>query len=291
MLWRNVFLLLTLALLWGPSFLFIKVAVKEIGPFTIAMARVLLAGMLLLILLLMQKERLPGRGRVWFDLLIMSVLTHVFPFVAIGFGELYIDSAVAAILNGTTPIFTLVLAHFSGERINTSKLLGVLLGFGGIIVLVLPDMLGGMKASLAGIGAVMAAAISYGCAIIFSRRRLLGLPRLVAPTYQLLFAAVFLVPLGFIFESPTEALFEASKGALYSVLALSLFGTALAFVIYYRLAETAESTFISLVTFLMPIVGVILGVMVLKENLSIYTYAGFGLILAAIGLVREKKSA
>ncbi len=283
---KNFLWLLFLAALWGPSFLFIKVAVGEVPPLTLMLGRVGLAGILLFVILRLQGRALPPFDRRWRHFAVMALMQNAIPFVLFAWGEQYIDSALAAILNGTTPLFTLVLAHFfiNDDRMTPAKLIGTLVGFGGLALLIAPSLLGGVQATVWGLLAVTLASACYGVAIIYSRKNLRGLPPLVAPTAQLLLAALFLLPFSLILEQPYLRPLP-SWPALGSLVALAVFGTALAFVIYYRLLEQISATYLSMVTYLVPVFGVILGVVVLDERLDWHTYLGCALILLGVMIV------
>ncbi|HNS39160.1 MAG: DMT family transporter [Anaerolineae bacterium] len=286
MKWKNVLLLVMLAAMWGPSFLFIKVAVEEIPPLTLVLGRVSIGAIFLLIVLLSQRRRLPRDRRLWKSLAVMAMLHNTLPWVLLSWGEQYIDSSLASILNGTTPIFTIVLAHFMVEddRITSSKLLGVVLGFAGLFLLIVPSLTDGVQATTWGLVAVAVAAALYGVAIIYSREHLRGLPPLVAPATQLSLATLFMLPVTLLVDRPWT-MESPSAAALGSLVALGILGTGLAFIVYYRLIETADSTYVSMVTYIIPVFGVILGVLVLDEQLTWHTLAGFALILFGVMVV------
>ena len=283
---KNLLLLITLAALWGPSFLFIKVAVEEIPPLTLVLGRVAVGAAFLLIVLLSQGRRLPTDRRLWRHLAVVAMLHNALPWVLLSWGEQYIDSALASILNGTTPLFTIILAHFlvAGDRMTVPKMLGVLLGFAGLFLLILPSLSGGGQASTWGLLAVTAAAAVYGVAMIYSRNHLRGLPPLVAPASQLLLATGYMLPVALLVDRPWT-LDRPSTVALGSLFLLGILGTGLAFIVYYRLLETANPTYISMVTYVIPVFGVILGVLVLGEQLTWYALAGFALILLGVMVV------
>jgi drug/metabolite transporter (DMT)-like permease len=286
MKWKNFLLLLVLAALWGPSFLFIKVAVAEIPPLTIVLGRVGIGGILLYGILRLQGRHLPPLGRVWLHFSFAAIVQNAIPFLLFGWGEQYIDSALAAILNGTTPLFTLLLAHMftSDDRLTPTKTLGTFIGFSGLALLIGPSLLGGVKATTWGLIAVAVASLCYGIAIVYGRRNLRGLPPLVAPTAQLLLAALFVMPLSLVLERPFN-LPAPSWPALGSLLALGVFGTGLAFVVYYRIMEQTSATYVSMVTYLVPVFGVILGVVILNEQLGWNAYLGCALILLGVMIV------
>lgn len=283
---RNLLLLLTLAALWGPSFLFIKVAVEEIPPLTLVLGRVAIGATFLLIVLLAQRRRLPSDRRLWRHLAVVAMLHNALPWVLLAWGEQFIDSALASILNGTTPLFTIILAHYlvEGDRMTMSKLFGVLIGFAGLVLLIWPSLAGGVQASTWGLLSVTGAAAIYGVAMIYSRQHLRGLPPLVAPTSQLLLATAYMLPVALIVDKPWT-IDRPSTAALTSLFLLGIMGTGLAFIVYYRLLETANPTYISMVTYVIPIFGVILGVLVLDEQLTWYALAGFVFILLGVMVV------
>lgn len=283
---KNLLLLIILAALWGPSFLFIKVAVADIPPLTLVLGRVAIGATFLLVVLRARRGRLPADRRIWGHLAVMALLHNALPWVLLSWGEQYIDSALASILNGTTPLFTIILAHFlvEGDQLTASKLSGVLIGFAGLILLILPSLGGGLQATTWGLAAVTTAAAIYGVAMIYSRNHLRGLPPLTAPTAQLLLATLYMAPVAMLFDKPWT-LDRPSPAALGSLFLLGILGTGLAFIVYYRLLETAGPTYIAMVTYVIPIFGVILGVLVLNEQLTWYALGGFILILLGVMVV------
>ena len=191
-----------LAALWGPSFLFIKVAVVDIPPLTLVVGRVGIAAILLYLVLRLQGRNLPKFGPVWKHFAVMALVHNALPFALFSWGEQHIDSALAAILNGTTPLFTILLAHLfvEDDRLTLDKLLGVTIGFAGLVVLIAPALFEGFQATTWGLIGVTFAAVSYGIAIVYSRLHLRGLPPLVAPTAQLSLATLYMLPLSLIIE-------------------------------------------------------------------------------------------
>lgn len=283
----GVFLgLIVLALLWGPSFLFIKVAVHDIPPLTLAAGRVTLAAAALYLVLRIQGRHLPKFGPDWKHFAVMGLTSNALPFVLFSWGEQYIDSALAAILNGTTPIFTIILAHFftSDDHLTPTKTVGILLGFAGLIAMLGPALAGGLQATTWGLLAVTVAAASYGVAVVYARQNLRGQPPLIGPTAQLIVATIVLVPISLLIEQPYR-LPLPSWPAAGSLLTLALVGTALAFIIYYWILERASATFLSMVTYLVPIVGTTLGVVILNERPGWNAYLGCVLIILGVMVV------
>jgi drug/metabolite transporter (DMT)-like permease len=286
--WRNFTWLLLLASLWGPSFLFIKVAVGEIPPLTLVTGRVGIAAILLYIVLRIQGRNLPKFGPIWQHFAVVGFFSNALPFTLFSWGEIHIDSALAAILNGTTPLFTIILAHLfiADDRMTPVKVMGTLLGFGGLALLIAPSLFQGVHATTWGLMAVTVAAASYGVAIVYTRKNLRGLPPLVGPTAQLVMATVYILPLSLFIERPFN-LPVPSWPALGSILSLSMVGTALAFVVYYHSLEKMSATNLSMVTYLVPVIGVILGIVVLNEQPGWNAYAGCALILSGVMVVND----
>jgi drug/metabolite transporter (DMT)-like permease len=294
---KNVLLLLLLATLWGPSFLFIKVAVVEIPPLTLVAIRLTLAAVFLYGILRASGRSLPRGWDFWQKFLIMGWFANALPFVLFSFGEQYADSGSASILNGTTPIFTALFAHLMipEEKVDTNRLIGVVVGFLGILMIFYPDaahLFSGEAFSRGSetIGqiAFLVASLSYGIGIVYSRRKLRGLPPLVGPAAQLICSAGMVLPLATIVDQPWSL--RPSAPAALSAIALGLFGTAFAYLVYYKLIDSAGATFISMVTYLLPPFGVILGMVFLAESPDWYAFAGMALILAGVMIVNRNRT-
>jgi drug/metabolite transporter (DMT)-like permease len=285
---RNFLWLLLLASLWGPSFIFIKIAGEDIPPLTLVLGRVGVAALVLYIVLRLQGRNLPRFGPVWKHFAVAALVQSALPFALFNWGELHIDSALAAILNGTTPLFTILFAHFliTDERITPAKIGGILVGFGGLLLLIAPSLFDGVHATTWGLLAITMACVSYGIAIVYARLHLRGLPPLVAPASQLLLASLYMLPLSLLVDRPWS-LSMPSLAAIASVLALGVLGTALAFVIYYMLIDNTSATYVSTVTYVVPVFGVALGVLVLGEQLHWTAYAGCLLILTGVMIVND----
>lgn len=291
---RKLAHLLLLAACWGPSFLFIRVVVHEVPPVTMVAGRMVAATTLLYALLRLRGGRLPRERKTWLHFGVLAIVGVVFPFVLVGWGEQYVDSAIASILNGTVPIFTLVLAHFwtDDDRMTGRSVVGVLLGMAGVVLLIAPAIDEGASFGVLGFFACVLSAAFYGFSGVYARKFLRGLPPLAAPTMQFLLASVMLVPLSLAIDQPWTI--AAPSAAAWGAWAgLTFVGTVAAFVIYFRLLEFATASYISMVTYLVPLLGVVLGVVVLGERLRWNAYAGCALILVGVvavnGLPRRKK--
>ena len=282
---KNLTLFFLLACCWGPSFLFIKVAVQDIPPFIIANLRIAIGGIMLYIILKIRKIDLPKFGSEWKHFAVMGFFSCALPFALFAIGEQYIDSSLAAILNGTTPLFTLMIAHFftKNDRLTKMKFLGSIIGFSGLFVLVAPSLMEA-KATIVGIVAGTIAAASYGVGFVYAKKNIHGLKPLVVPTMQLFLASLFLLPFSLMIEN-SFVIKDISLPAIASILGLAVFGTALAFVIYYKLIAATSATYVSAVNYLLPIFGVVLGMAILDERLTWNAYLGSLMILVGVMII------
>lgn len=277
-------MMLLLSLAWGGSFLFNGIAVRELPVFTIVAVRVTLAAIALHLVLRAAGLGFPREGGALRAFLAMSVLNNLIPFNLIVFGQGLIDSGLASILNATTPIFTMVIAHVltGDEKIGPRKALGILLGFAGVVVLFSGrDLLAGavMLGQLACIGAT----ISYGFAGIYGRRfARMGITPMVAATGQLTLSALLMVPLALAVDMP-QRLSMPSPAALGALAALALVSTAGGYTLFFRLLARAGATNASLVTLLIPCSAILFGIAFLGERLDPREIAGFAVI--ALGLL------
>jgi len=283
---KNFLLLVLLASMWGPSFLFIKVAVEDIPPMTMVFGRVATGAIVLLFLLRLQGSHLPKWGPIWKHIAVVALVHNAIPFVLFSWGEQYIDSGLAAILNGTVPFFTIILAHYFAEndRITPVKIIGILIGFGGMVLLAVPSFGDGVRATTWGVLAITAASFLYGIAIVYTRNHLRGLQPMAAPTGQMMIASLYMLPLSLLVDRP-YLLPMPSLASLGSMLMLGILGTALAFTVYYRLLERASASYVSMTTYMIPVFGVILGAVVLHEAITWERVAGCGLILFGVMIV------
>lgn len=282
---KNLTLFFLLACCWGPSFLFIKVAVQDIPPFIIANLRIAIGGIMLYIILKIRKIDLPKFGSEWKHFAVMGFFSCALPFALFAIGEQYIDSSLAAILNGTTPLFTLMIAHFftKNDRLTKMKFLGSVIGFSGLFVLIAPSLIEA-KATIVGILAGIIAAASYGIGFVYAKKNIHGFKPLVVPTMQLFLASLFLLPFSLMIEN-SFVIKDISLPAIASILGLAVFGTALAFVIYYKLIAATSATYVAAVNYVLPIFGVVLGMAILDERLNWNVYLGSFMILIGIMII------
>ncbi len=270
-----------LAFLWGGSFFFFAVAVHELPPMTVAFGRVAIGGVVLLALALLT-VRAPVTRRLLGAFLIMGLLNNAIPFTLTATAQMHIDSGLASILNGTTPIFSAILAVLVGqEAFAKRRLAGVVLGFLGVVVLLGPKTL----ASGGGAGwselLVLGTALSYACAGIFGRRAFQGVPPMLTATGQVVGAALLLAPVALLVDRPWQ-LAGPSPQAWGALVGIGLLCTALAYPIFFRVLRTAGATNLMLVTLLNPVSALLLGILVLGERPHWTAFAGMALIFAGL---------
>jgi drug/metabolite transporter (DMT)-like permease len=273
-------LLLLVSVLWGGSFFFFKVLVAEFPPFTVVLGRVGLAALALNAYLLVRRDPMPASPRVWGAFLVIGLLNNVIPFTLIVYGETRVSSGLASILNATTPIFGVLAAQVltANEKLTWSKGVGVMAGFLGVAVLIGPGALAG--GDRLGEASCLGAAFVYALAGIYGRR-FRGLAPLKVATGQVTASTAILIPLALIVDH-RWTLPAPSASAWGAWIAIALFSTALAYMIYFRILAAAGATHLLLVTFLLPISALALGAAFLGETVG--PRAIGGMILIGLGL-------
>ncbi|MFO1083712.1 MAG: DMT family transporter [Reyranellaceae bacterium] len=282
---RVWFWLILLSVLWGGSFFFAKVAVGELGPLTVVFARVGLAALTLDLALAAQGRGLFRAGTPWRAYFIMGLLNNVVPFSLIFWGQTQIPSGLASILNATTPLFTLVVAHHltADETIDRTKVAALLAGLAGVALLVGPDVLIA-DASVWGQVACLAAALSYAFAGVYGRRfRAMNVTPLEAAAGQVTASSVLILPIMLIVDRPWTMPAVPSPEVVAALFGLALLSTALAYVLYFRILAAAGATNLLLVTFLIPLTAILLGWSILGEALLWRQFGG--MVLIGLGLV------
>ncbi|MEZ5666409.1 MAG: DMT family transporter [Alphaproteobacteria bacterium] len=277
--------LVVLSAIWGGSFFLNAVALMELPPFTVVAARVGIAALALHVLVRALGLALPTDGRSWAMLLIMGAINNALPFSLILLGQTKIASGLAAILNASTPLWTMLIAHAftRDERLTGNRLAGVAIGFAGVAVMIGPSLLGGLGSELLAELAVVGAALCYGCAGVFGRR-FRGRPPLVVATGQVTASSLMLLPLAAAVDRPW--LLPMPDVQSWAALAgLGLVCTALAYVLFFRLLASAGATNLALVTLLVPVFAILLGSLVLGEVLALRHAAGIGLIACGLAAI------
>ena len=279
--------LAVIALIWGWSFLFIKVAVEGMTPTAVAGARIALGAIVMLIVVRTQRIVLPRDRTTWRHFLVMGVVFNVIPFTLLAWGQERITSALTSVLNATTPLFAAVLtAILLGERLRRPQVVGVVLGFAGVAVAAgvgAADLAG---SSLTGSAAVIAAAACYGFGFAYARRNLAGTPPLVAATGQLLTGTAVILPFS-VATSLGEGI-ELTPTRTLAIVLLGVLGTGVAHLLNYRSIADVGPTRASVVTQLVPVVAVTVGVVFLREPFHVRLLAGAALTLFGIALLHDR---
>lgn len=281
---REWSLLILLAVIWGGSFFFNEIILRELQPFSLVLGRTALAAVVLITLVYVTGRKMPWSVGVWASFTGMGVLNNLIPFSLIVWGQQYIDSGFASVLIATTPLFTIVFAHFltSEEKLTLNRMIGVILGLTGVIVLIGPKALfGDGKYGFAPI-VVLGAACSYALAGIYGRR-FRGMDTIIPAAGMLVCSAFLMIPIVWLIDKPVHVDFELSTWL--ALLGLAILSTAIAYLIYFRLLKTAGATNVLLVTFLIPVSAILLGWFALGEQLDWTMIGGMTIIYAGLILI------
>lgn len=273
---------IVLSFAWGSSFLFIKIGVEHVGPFTLVAGRFWIGWLAISVLFFINGGGFPATRNGWGKLLFLGLLNTAIPIYLIAWGEQNIDSGPASILNSTVPIWTVLLAHFMlhDEKLHLGRILGIVVGFVGILVLIgRPQQFSGNMV-VAGQLAVILATVCYGLGAIFVRRFLSGIPLLQIIWVSLLSASLSMTAMALVIERPDIARIHPTS--FIAMLWLGVVGTALAYPLYYKLIGWWGAGRATTVTYAMPVIGTALGVIILAEPLTIQMISGAVLILAGV---------
>jgi len=274
-------LLLALATLWGASYTFIKLGVATIPPLTLIAARTLIAGVILVVVMRSRGLALPGDPATWRRFLIQACLNSVVPFTLIAWAERDVDAGLATILNSTSPIFTFLMtvAITRHEPATLRKLIGVIAGIVGTAIIVGTQALDGLGREVWAQLAIVAATICYAGAAIFGRS-FKGLDPMMPAAGSMLCGAAILIPASLVIDRPWTL--APSTSSLAALAGLSVFSTALAFVIYFRLVQTLGSVGTTAQAYLRVPIGVGIGALALGETLAPSAWAGLVCVLAGV---------
>lgn len=266
-------LLIFLSTLWGASFFFVGVAVKEVPPLTLVAARVVLAAVALGPVLLLAGLALPRTWAAWAPFAVMAILNNAIPFTLITTGQREVASGLASVLNATTPLWTVVLAHLlTDDRLKANRLAGVVLGIAGVGILVGPEAMLGRSSSLFGMLLLLGATMSYGLSGIWGRRFKVT-PPLVTAQCQLICSSALMLPLALLVDGPWR-MAPPSGTAILAIVGLATLSTALAYIVFFRIMAVSGPTNTSLVTLLVPVSAILLGTFALGEALLARHIAG-----------------
>jgi drug/metabolite transporter (DMT)-like permease len=274
-------LLLALATLWGASYSFIRIGVETIPPLTFIAGRTLIAGGILLVVIRWRGLSLPREGAVWKRFLVQACLNSVFPFTLIAWAELTVDAGTAAILNATTPIFAFLLTLLltRHEAVGWRKAVGVFAGLGGTVLVIGTGAVDGIGRDLLAQGAIVLATICYAGAAIFGRV-FKGLDPIMPAAGSLLCGTAVLLPVSLVVDRPWTL--SPSPESLLALAGLSVFSTALAFVLYFRLVHTIGSVPTTAQAYLRVPIGVGIGVLMLGETLEPTMLAGCAAVVLGV---------
>ena len=286
---RDWSLLAVLSVLWGGSFFFNGVVLKELPPLTVVLLRVALAAMILLPVLRAYQIRFPVGLSGWKPFFAIALLNNVLPFSLIVIGQTYIPSGLASILNATTPLFTvLVMAAAGDEKLHARRVVGVVTGLIGVVILHGQDLHGQDPGFQSGEGVgillCLAAAFSYGLSALYARRKLSNSPPLATATFQLLASALMMTIVAAVFERPWQLPMPGVTTWL-AMIGLAALSTALAYIVFFQVLRRSGSTNVMLVTLLIPVTAILLGYLVLGESISLREIIGALVIGSALLLM------
>jgi drug/metabolite transporter (DMT)-like permease len=279
-------LLLALATLWGGSFFFFKILAAALPPLTVVLARVGLGALMLNAWIVVRGGRMPRDMRLWRQFIVMGILNNVIPFALFVTAEREISSGLAAILNATTPMFTVLVAHglTRDEKLTGERFAGVLAGFCGVAVLIGPQAFAGLgHDSLASQIACLGAALSYAFAAIYGRR-FRGLDPVKVATGQVSGSTLVLIPLVLAIDRPWT-LPMPGIAIWAAMIAIALLCTALAYILFFRILAQAGASNVALVTLLLPFAAMALGALFLGEQVPLRAVSGLVLIGLGFALI------
>ena len=288
---KHWFAFILLGVVWSASFLWIKIAVQEVGPFTLVGFRVVFGALTGILATIFLRTSWPRDLATWVTFAILGVTSVAIPFVLISWGEKTIDSAVASILNASVPLFTILLAHYTlqDDRMTFQRILGLLVGFGGVVVLLSKDLQPGAHNSILGQAAVIVASLFYAGSTVFARAKTEHVPGLVRGVLPLVTASIVMWAIIPVVERPvhlpTLPLTWVALGWL------GVLGSGLAFILWYYLLHEIGPTRSTLVSYIFPLGGVILGVVFLHEELTWQLFLGALLIIASLVVVNWRAKA
>ncbi|MDC3347744.1 DMT family transporter [Paracoccaceae bacterium] len=286
--WTEFALLGLLALLWGSSYGFIKLAVTEIPPMTLIAARGTIAAAMLIALVMIRGDKWPTDARTWGMLLVQAFFNGIGAWTLLAWGQQHIDSGLASVLNSTSPIFVVLitLLILRNGTIGPRATFGAFLGLGGVILMIGVGVLDGLGKEIAGQAAALAGAALYACAALYGRR-FTGLPAPVIAATTMLWTAIWLVPAAFIFEDPLDL--TPSATAIGAAVALGVFCTGFAVLIYFRLIKTLGPAGVASQAYLRAGLGVLIGVVLFQEVFTLSIAAGLLAAILGVALINTDK--
>ena len=279
---------LALGFMWGSSYLFIKLAVDSFGTFTLITLRLLIGAAFLWVVLRASGTALPRDRRMYGHLLVMAIINIAIPFSLITWAEQSVDSALAAVINATVPLAVLVIApmFLPDEPIRVNGILGLMIGFIGVVLIVSPGLTAADGDPMGEL-ALLGSSFSYAIGNVYARRNVRGLPPLIPAVFQVTFGLLIVGTLALVFEQPW-ATATPDLEAWVSVIWLGILGSGLAYLAYFRLLGRWGATRTSLVAYLLPVFGIVLGFLVLQEPIDPTLIVGTVLIIGGVALVNGR---
>ena len=275
--------MMLLAMIWGASFLSIRVALDEITPLTSVAHRTTWAMLVLWAVIAIMRIPLPRDPKIWFSFLVMGLLNNVIPFTLMAWGQLYIESGLTSILNAFTAVVGVVIASlfFADERITLRKGIGVVLGFFGVAIAIGLDNFRTLDLRSMAQLAVIGGTVAYAIAGVWARKKLVGMPPQMAAAGMLTGSTVIMLPLVYFIDGPLS--FDLQPRTMWAIGYYAIIATAFAYLLYYRVLAMAGSGNLMLVTLLVAPLAITLGAVVLDEKLGANAYLGFAIL--ALGLI------
>ncbi|TCS63051.1 DMT family transporter [Varunaivibrio sulfuroxidans] len=288
--YRDILSIIVLAAIWSSSFAAIKIGVSDLPPSSLVAARVMIAAAVLYAYMRVRGGRLPSAVGLWGGFFLFALFGNTIPFSLISWGEQGIDSALAAILMANVPLFTLLLSHFfiDDEPMTVKKVFGVMLGFAGVLVLIGPDALTGMKGTLSSQLAVAGGALCYAIASLIAKR-LAKISPVDRSAGVMIASSVQIVPLALYFDHPWTL--APDTPALAAVVYLGIFPTALASILLFQVIDRRGASYLALSNYLIPAMGVMWGAVLLGETLHLRQLFALGLILVGIAVSSARANA
>jgi drug/metabolite transporter (DMT)-like permease len=276
-----------LGFIWGSSYLFIKLAVGDFGTFTLVALRLLVGAALLWTVIRLAHQPLPREPRIYGHLLAMAIINITIPFLLITWAEQSVESSLAAILTSPVPLFAIVLSSIflADEPMRVNGVIGLVVGFVGVVIIT-SGGLTGAGSSIPGEVALLGAAFSYACGAVYSRRNVRGLAPMIPAVFQVSFAAIITGVLALLFEHPWTV--QPDTQAVFSILWLGILGSGLAYLVVFRLFAVWGATRTTMVAYLIPVVGIVLGYLVLAEPVDARIIVGTALVIGGVGLVNSR---
>ena len=283
---KDYLLLTTLAAIFGLSFIFTNISVREVPPLTVAASRLFIALLIMYPIMLGAGQRLPPPGKIWIYIFLSGLFGNALPFALVSWGQVKVDAGLSAIFMAVMPLSTILLAQIltNDERINRWKMAGVLLGFAGIVVLMGKNSFTSLGDEVLRQTAILIAAISYALNAIITRK-LTTLPKYSMVAALMVAASVLMVPASLLIDQPWGL--SVNRGSLAALVMLAVGSTAIATLLILTIIERCGATFLSQINFMVPLFGVLFGALLLSERLSVNAYIALAIIMAALALSRR----